>query len=377
MLPGGGARAAYQAGVLSYVGRRRPHLRLPILTGVSAGAINVGFLAAHPAALGESGPALARKWRTLTTEEVFRSDPLSMLWIGARWVGSLLSGGSRVAPRARALVDTSPLRAFLVRTMDAAEIETNVREGRLAAVALSAVSFQTGKTVTFVQGSASLPVGAGSVYHRVVRARLSVDHVMASAAIPLLFPAVKIGQQYYGDGSFRYTAPLAPAIHLGADRILAISARYRQTDMEARQPETVGYPSPARIVGLLFNSAFLDTLDWDAARLQRVNDLLAEIPERRRAALGVRPVEYLILRPSKDIGRLAPSYEDRLPRTLRFFVRGLGSPDSRSADFVSYLLFESAYISRLIDLGEEDAERQWPLIEEFLEGERPAVGQVG
>lgn len=369
MLAGGGARAAYQAGVLAAIARRRPEQRPPILTGVSAGAINVGYLAAHPGNMEEATAGLVRSWRSLTTEEVIRSDPLSMLWIAARWVAALLSGGVRLAQRTRGLVDTRPLRSFLQRSMREEGIADNVRSGRLQALALSALSYQTGRTVTFVQSGRPLsPPGTG-VHHRVVRARITVDHIMASAAIPLLFPAVKVGQQWYGDGSFRYTAPLAPAIHLGARRILAVSARYRQSGWEARQPEVLSYPPPARIIGLLFNSVFLDTLDWDAARLRRINRLLAEIPTPGPESAGLRHVDLLVLRPSRDLGRLAMEYEGRLPRTLRFFVRGLGSPDQRSADFVSYLLFESAYISRLVELGEVDVERDWSRIAAFLDGE--------
>lgn len=376
MLGGGGARAAYQVGVLSHIGRRLPELDLPILTGVSAGAINVGFLAARPGSLREAAEALKRRWCTLTTEEVFRSDPWSLLRIAARWAASLLSGGIRLTPGARGLVETEPLRRFLQRSIDPGGIAANLHAGRLRAVALSALSYQTGRTVTFVQGRAPIRMWE-SVPHRSVHARIAVDHIMASAAIPILFPAVKVGQQYYGDGSFRYTAPLAPAIHLGADRVLAVSARYRQSPLEARRPDTLGYPPPAQILGLIFNSVFLDTVDTDAAHLERINGLLARLPEEERAASPLRHVDLLVLKPSRDIGLLAGEFEGRLPRTLRFFVRGLGTPRTRTGDFLSYLLFESAYISRLIELGERDAEEQWPRIATFFEGarrRRPAVG---
>lgn len=366
MLGGGGARAAYQAGILSHIGRRRPELRLPILTGVSAGAINVGFLASHRGSFGEATAGLRRRWLSLTTEEVFRSDPWSLLRIAARWGVVLLSGGAGVAPRGRALVETDPLRDFLRRGIDPAGIGANLRDGRLEAVALSALSYQTGRTVTFVQGRRPIRTWE-SVHHRAIRARLTIDHVMASSAIPLLFPAVKLGQQYYGDGSFRYAAPLAPAIHLGADRVLAVSARYGQSRSEARQPDTLGYPPPAQILGLIFNSVFLDTLDADAYNLRRINRLLARIPPEERAGLDLQHVDLLVLRPSKDIGLMASAYEGRLPRTLRFFVRGLGTPETRTGDFLSYMLFESAFITRLIELGENDAEEQWSRIATFLE----------
>lgn len=373
MLAGGGARAAYQVGILSYIGRRIPDLRVRILTGVSAGGINVGFLASHPGDFGEATEALRRKWCSLTTEEVFRSDPWSLLGIAVRWGAALLSGGARLAPRARSLVDTEPLRRFLRRSFDSRTIERKVADGRLRAVAVSALSYQTGRTVSFVHGH--LPAASWHRHtHRAVQVRLSVEHVMASAAIPILFPAVKVGQQYYGDGSFRYVAPLDPAIQLGADRVLAISARYPQHEDELRRPQVLGYPPPVRILGLLFNSVFLDTLEDDVRRLERVNALLERIPEERRGDLAYRPVDLLVLQPSRDIGRLAAGYEGRLPRTLRFFVRGLGSPATRNADFLSYFLFESAYISRLIELGIEDAKEQWPRIEAWLKAIREEDG---
>lgn len=372
MLAGGGARAAYQTGVLCHIGERLPDLRVPLLTGVSAGAINVGFLASYRGPFRAATRALRRRWLSLTTEEVFQSNPTSLLRNVARVGTALIGGGSKFAPDIRSLMDTAPLRAFLERSIAPGAVGARLEDGDLEAVALSAVSYQTGRTVIFVQGDAPIRTEPASVHHRIVRARLTVDHIMASAAIPLLFPAVKIGQQYYGDGSFRSAAPLGPAIQLGADCIFAISARYQRSVPEARQPEVVGYPPPARILGLLLNSVFLDTLDWDAAMLRRINRLVDQLPEDVRREQALRHVDLFIQRPSKDIGLLASGFEERLPRGLRLLVRGLGSEATRSADMLSYLLFESAYITELIELGEADAEENWDRISPFLcrEGER-------
>ncbi len=364
-LSGGGARAAYQAGVLCHIGARQPDLRIPILTGVSAGGINLGFLASYRGNLGGATQALRRRWLSLTTEEVFRTNPGSLLKGGVRVGASLLAGGSKLGPSFRSLVDTSPLREFLERSLVTGTIQERLDAGEIEAVGLTAVSYQTGRTVLFVQGDAPTREPA-SPHHRLVRAGITVDHIMASSAIPLLFPAVKIGQQYYGDGSFRSTAPLAPAIHLGADRIFTISARYRRSTLEAREPDSVGYPPPARVLGLLLNSVFLDTLDWDAAALRRINRLVDGLPPDVREQQGLRHVDLLILRPSQDIGKLAGEFEVRLPRVLRFLLRGLGTPGTRNADFLSYLLFESEYIQALIELGEADAESNWGRLEPFL-----------
>lgn len=366
MLSGGGARAAYQTGVLCHVGRRLPDLHVPILTGVSAGAINTGFLASYRGSFGEATMGLRRRWLSLSTEEVFKANPSSLLYNGMRVGSALIGGGSRLAPKIRSLIDTSPLNEFLSRSMAPGAVRERLERGELEAVALTTVSYQTGRTVLFVEGDAPIRTEPSSAHHRVVRATLTVDHIMASAAIPLLFPAVKIGQQYYGDGSFRSTAPLGPAIELGTDRLFAISARYKRSVPEARQPEHVGYPPAARVLGILLNSVFLDTLDWDAANLRRINGLIDELPPESAMREVLRHVDLHIQRPSEDIGLIAAGFEDRLPRAMRFLVRGLGSSETRSADLLSYLLFDSAYITRLIELGERDAEENWPAIEEFL-----------
>lgn len=373
-LSGGGARAAYQVGVLSYIGRRLPDLAVPLYTGVSAGGINLGFLASHDGTFAEATEGLRRRWLSLTTEEVFRTDPPSLLKTAGRILLASLSGGARIAPQARSLVDTAPLREFLERSVDPETIAANLASGRIRAVALSALSYQTGRTVTFVQGDTPIRMRPASAHRRIVRATITIDHIMASAAIPLLFPAIKIGQQYYGDGSFRSTAPLGPAVHLGAERIFTISARYPRSPSEARKPEVIGYPPPARVLGILLNSVFLDALEWDAAALRRINRLVAQLPPEARERERLRHVDLLIQRPSRDIGLLASEYELRLPRSLRFLFRGLGTPETRSADFLSYLLFESTYIGRLIELGQRDAEKNWKRLERFLTGREDAEG---
>ncbi|MCG8469805.1 MAG: patatin-like phospholipase family protein [Gemmatimonadetes bacterium] len=365
-LSGGGARAAYQTGVLCHIGRRMPDLRVPILTGVSAGGINLGFLASYRGSFREATQALRRRWLSLTTEEVFKTSPSSLVRGGLRVGASLFSGGTSIGPRFRSLVDTSPLREFVDRSVAMEGIEERLEAGELEAVGLTAISYQTGRTVLFVQGDAPVRTTPSSSHHRVVRAKLTVDHVMASAAIPLLFPAIKVGQQYYGDGSFRSTAPLGPATQLGADRIFAISARYRRSTAEARRPDSIGYPSPARVLGLLLNSVFLDTLDWDAAALRRINHLVDRLPPEARQKEGLRHIDLLIQRPSKDLGKLAAEFEVQLPRALRFLIRGLGSSNSKNADFLSYLLFESEYVRTLVELGEADAESNWDRIEPFM-----------
>ena len=366
VLSGGGARAAYQVGILRYIGERRPDCKFPILSGVSAGAINIAHLASHTGGAGPATAELERRWAGLETTDIFRSDPLSVASTAIRWITSLSSGQRRLGPQARSLVDTSPLRYTLESLLEMSGLEENLERGRIRAAAISATSYQTGRTVTFVHGDEDVPLWERP-QRRAVRDRLSVDHVMASSALPLIFPAEQVHQQWYGDGSIRQAAPLAPAVHLGADRILSVSARYERSVEEAEVPAVeTGYPPPAQVLGLLFNNIFLDALDSDAQRLERINELLASCERWDHDVEDLRKIKLLVLRPSKDLGMLATEYRDRLPWMVRFLVGGLEKGRHRTSDFVSYLLFEPGYLQRLIELGREDAEDQWPRIRDFL-----------
>ncbi|MFW6039915.1 MAG: patatin-like phospholipase family protein [Gemmatimonadota bacterium] len=366
VLSGGGARGAYQVGVMRYIAERRPFARFPILTGVSAGAINASFLAGSPDTFGGAVDALSDRWLALSTDRVFRTDLPSLARNALKVLLNLGSGGSPLAPGVRGLVDTEPLRRFLDGLIDPDAIAANLDTGRLRALAISATAYDTGRTVTYIQGEPWLETWE-RIRRRSEHDRITLDHVMASAAIPLFFPAVKVNGRFYGDGSLRQSHPLSPAIHLGADRILAISSRWRAPVREPATDAEATYPPAAQVLGLLLNSIFLDNLDVDAERLRRVNDLLRRVPDSRRWLLSERPVRLLVLRPSSDIGRVARRYERSLPRSLRYLLRGLGTRKVSSSDLVSYLMFESEYLEHLIRLGERDAERSWLKIRRFLD----------
>ncbi|HVT59200.1 MAG TPA: patatin-like phospholipase family protein [Thermoanaerobaculia bacterium] len=357
VLSGGGARGAYQAGVLRGIARHLPGLRFPIICGVSAGGINTVFLAAHPGPLGEAARDLAEVWRRLEISDVFRVDTPSLVRHFARWITRLSTGGSALAPEVRGFVDARPLHTLIENTVATVDgefvgIAENLERGLLHAVALTTLNYTTGQTVTWVQGAHIEPWRRPR--RRSVNTRLSVDHVMASASLPLFFPAVRLGDAWHGDGGVRMDAPLSPPIHLGATRILAISPRYEMSDEEADRHKISGYPPPAQILSHLMNSIFLDVIDRDARVLAMLNRLATQLPPEQR--LGLRPVDILVLRPSEDLGRLAADYEARLPQAFRYLTRSLGTRETTTPDFLSIVLFQPDYLAYLLEVGERDAE---------------------
>ncbi len=369
ILGGGGARAAYQAGVLRGIARRFPEVRFPILTGVSAGAINAIHLARHPGKLSDAAADLVTLWTNLTPEQVYDVHAVPLLRNVLNWGARLISGGLRVGREPmRGMVDTEPLRRFLGHMLEPAPdgtiagIAANISRGSLHAVALSATSYATGQALTWIEGENV------DLWQRPQRrsemTRLTVAHVMASSALPILFPAVKVGSLWFGDGGIRLTAPLSPALHLGATRILIISTRYQCTHAEADTPLTIGYPPPAQVLGMLYNAIFLDMIEEDILRLQNVNHLLRGLAREKRS--GMRVVEILVMRPSRDLAKLAREFEAQLPGLFRYLTRGLGTLETVSPDIVSVILFQTDYMRRLVELGEADAMSQADKIDAFL-----------
>ena len=367
VMGGGGARGAYQVGLLRYLARRYPALRLPILTGVSAGAVNVAHLAQHTGTFTAGVASLERLWRSLTPEQVFRVDAPALLTNFVRWGLRLFSGGTAVETHTRGLVDTEPLRKFLTRALLPQEgiltgIDQNLARGALRAVALSTTDYGTGQSIVWMQGRNLTEWERPK--RRSVSTHLTVEHVMGSAALPFFFPAVRIGDSWHGDGGIRLTAPLSPALHLGAHKIIAVSTRYDRSQAEANQPLIRGYPPPAQVLSILYNAVFLDLIDQDVVRLQRMNWVLRKLPPQERD--GMRVVNILVLRPSRDLGKLSRDYESLLPGFFRFMTRGLGTRQTASPDILSLLMFQADYLGRLIELGEADAEARSAEIDTFL-----------
>jgi len=371
VLSGGGARGAYHVGVLAGLAERLPGLEFPILVGTSVGAINTAYLAAHAGPLAAAVAGLHAEWSRLTSDDVYRVRPTWLARSLLRWAWHGATRRRRDPVTVRGVADTEPLREFLERCVDLRGIAANVVSGRLRSVALSATSYTTGRSVTFVHGGSDTPTWERA-QRIAVRTPLALDHVMASAALPILFPAVRIGDEFYGDGSVRQMAPLAPALHLGARAVVAIGlATPRAAGPHAREG---AYPSAAEAMGLLFHAIFLDALEADAERLERLNRLLAALPPGAAAPEGLRPVELLLLHPTRDLGSLVAGQTRLLPPGVRLIFRALGGHRDAASELLSFLLFHPAHTSRLVEAGYEDVGAQWPVIERFFEKLERASG---
>jgi NTE family protein len=372
VLTGGGARAAYQAGVLRGIAELIPAdapCPFTVLTGVSGGAINATGIATRMDDFRQSTAALWDTWSALRTEDVFRTDALTILRLGTKWVRDLALGGLLGDSSSTYLLDTSPLRRLLERRVEVERIGRYVRSGAIHGIAVSATSYATGAAVTFFDGHPSIRPWARS--SRVARrCAIELEHIMASSAIPLFFPPQPLGPSFYGDGCIRLTAPLSPAIHLGAERVLAIGVRFPRPSAEvsAVGGGTVERLTVSDVAGVLLNAVFLDSLETDLERMQRINRTLALVDARHGAAHpdALRQIPVLAIRPSRDLGTLATDEFEQLPMTLRYMLRGLGASGTKGWDLVSYLAFEPAHVRRLLELGLRDAHARAAEIRAFL-----------
>ena len=365
VLSGGGARAAYQVGCLRQIAREIPEYRPKIITGVSAGAINAVYLASYQGQWLEAVDSLIETWLKLETRKVYHTDLQSVLRRIFLVVGRFLTGGRLGSYNLKGMVDNQPLENFLSEVLDHQDfqltgIKKNLESGLLDAVAVIGTEYSTGRSVGWVEGSGQNIWNRSQV--KAQATKLSIKHVMASSALPFFFPAVSIEDTWYGDGGIRLNAPLSPAMHLGASKILAVSPRANPNIQEPVEVEK--YPSPGQIAGVLLNSIFLDLLDYDALQMNRINRLLDSIKNEEET--GFRRVEVMVLRPRQDLGKLAADHEIALPKLFRYLERGLAGKDKRSADVLSMVIFEKEYIDLLIRLGEEDTSERIGDIREFL-----------
>ena len=367
VLTGGGSRSAYQIGVLLALAELLPRARNPfqIIVGTSAGAVAASVLAAEAHHWRRAVAGLERVWANFRSSQVFHVDAPHMLRAGAHWVLSLMSGGLVLAPP-QSILDNSPLRELLGVHVDCPGIRRSIARGHLRAFALCSTSYSTGQSVAFYDGIES--IRDWSRVQRIGRrTELTLDHLMASVAIPLLFPPMPIGSDYFGDGAMRQLHPLSPAIHLGADRLLIIGVRARRAAGVTVDRLAPVMPSPGDIFGYMLDTLFTDQIYGDLEQLERINVLVHNAPE---AARGERPIETLMLAPSVDPREIAGRHVREMPPGLRALLRVIGGRDASGYQLASYLTFEAGYTRALIELGYRDAMEARTALLAFMSGEK-------
>ena len=369
ILTGGGARAAYQVGVLKAVRELLPEPErnpFPIVCGTSAGAINAAALAVFADSFDTAVQSLIAVWENMRAHHIYRSDPFRIIAKSAsHWLAAMLH-----IPRSSpiSVLDNAPLATMLGRNLDFGRIQRNIDSGALYAVSITCSGYASGQSVTFYQGGPGV-----ANWERTQRVgcptALGVEHLMASSALPFIFPAVKINREYFGDGSMRQIAPVSPALHMGADRVLVVGSG-RQNAERPRVRSDV-YPTLAQIAGHALNSIFLDSLYVDIERLRRINRTISLIPEEqaKQAGIQLRKINVLVMSPSQQISRIATNYLGELPWSVRFMLRGVGAMSQMGSNLASYLLFERGFCRALIDLGYQDTMTRRTEVLEFLRTE--------
>ena len=364
VLSGGGARGAYQAGVMQAVTEilESEQKKVSVITGASAGAINASLLASYWENPRFGAEKLAELWCSLHADQVFKTDAFSLGKIGMKWAVDATLGGLYKKKLARSLLNTDPLRRLIGENISIEKIGRNLQQRCFESLSVTAMDYASATSVSFVQSAQTLPMW-DRYRRRGEQTQITVDHVMGSSAIPLFFPPVQIGANFYGDGCVRNTAPVSSAIHLGSEKLIVMSVR--RPDSAAIEIDENYEPSIARVLGVIMNALLLDAIDLDMERLDRINETLNHIPDITRNNFRLRRIEHFWLRPSIDIGHLASGQFDQLPPVIRYLLGGLGS-SKESSEITSYLLFEPEFCAKLVEIGYKDTHAQADALKAFL-----------
>ncbi len=364
VLSGGGARGAYQAGVMKAISEilESEQRKISVITGASAGAISASFLGSHWENPRIASEKLVDLWSNIHAENVYKTDAFSLGKIAAKWVLDTSFGSFTNKKMARSLLNTTPLKKLIGENISLEKIAQNLEEGHLESLSVTAMDYASATSISFVQAARNLPMW-GRFRRRGEQTQLTVDHVMGSSAIPLFFPPVQIGNRFFGDGCVRNTAPVSSAIHLGSEKIFVVSVR--RPDSLA-PPIDIDYePTIARVLGVIMNALLLDAIDLDMERLDRVNHTLSNVDDAKHHSIGLRKIETFWLRPSVDLGLLASGQFEQMPPVIRYLLGGLGS-SRESSEITSYLLFEPEFCAKLVEIGYSDTISKIAEIKKFL-----------
>jgi len=364
ILSGGGARAAYQVGVLKAIADNLPKHStnpFPVICGTSAGAINAAALAIYSAQFREAVWRLVHVWGNFHVDQVFKADFTGISGSMTRWLtSSIMSREDSTSPVA--LLDRTPLTELLDHYLPFEQIQQSIDAGSLHGLSITASNYSTGNSVAFYQGHESIEpwVRANRIG---IQTKISQDHLMASSAIPLIFAPQRLTDDFYGDGSMRQNAPTSPALHMGADKLFVVGVKH-EAPFTALDKRATGFPTLGEIAGHVLDSIFLDNVSMDLERLERINKTFSQIPDKHHPedSVTMRKVDLLFISPSKDLYSIAEKHTDLMPRSVRLLMKGIGA----STNLISYLLFEKAYCRELIALGYSDTMERKEEVLEFM-----------